>query len=467
MHLKCHAELTNKPKPFNHQLITAKLLRREPSVFDMSDPGTGKTRPAIEAWVERYRRGGGKALVLAVKSNLESVWQEETNLWAPDAEVSVAYAHNRIEAFDRGADIYVTNTDAAKWVAANNKNFFKQFDTLLVDESSYFKHRTSDRSKALAKIAPRFEFKENLSGTPTSNGILDIWHQMFVLDEGKRLGSNFYRFREAVCSPYQVGPDRKKHIEWVDKEDAEEAVISLISRICVRHDIDECTDIPKNFVHRHRYNLPPRLKAQYIKLAEEALLQLKQGKVYGTNKAVLRNKLFQLCSGAVYTSAGKYEVLDPERYKVVANLVEERGHSLIFFVWTHQRDLIVKELKKRKIPHAYLDGSISSDRVRNRIVTNYEKGKYRTLLIHPKTGAHGFNQFIRAKSEIWASPIYEPDLLKQGIHRIRRAGQTSKTETIIITANGTVEDIVYANRENKQKRMNKFFEIVRQAHELS
>jgi len=134
--------------------------------------------------------------VLAPRSLLRSVWVNDFAKFAPQYKVSVADAANRDKAFAVDADVYVTNTDAAKWLAEQKPAFFKRFSELAVDESTAYKHHTSQRSKAIAKIAGYFKYRCCMTGTPNGNSITDVWHQVMILDGGKRLGNSFYRFRE-------------------------------------------------------------------------------------------------------------------------------------------------------------------------------------------------------------------------------------------------------------------------------
>jgi hypothetical protein len=427
----------------------------------MSDPGTGKTRPAIENWAERRRKGGGKALAICVKSNMEAVWQEQLAEWAPDVIPSLAYATNRELAFKAPHDVAITNTDAAIWLAKKRPSFFADYDTLIVDESTYFKHRTSQRSRGLEKISREsygFEFVELMSGTPNPNTILDIWHQVFILDRGESLGSRYHAFRQAVCDAIPTG--YKRHVKWVDKPHAHEAVFSMIGHLSIRHLFDECLDIPPMHNNVIRYSLPKKLYAQYLKLQEEAVLELKKAKsISAVNQAVLQNKLLQLCSGAVYNADGDYVVLDKDRYQLVCDLIEERQHSVTFFVWRHQRDMIAEELEKRKLPFAVIDGNVTRKGERMNIVRRFQQGEYRTLLLHPKTGAHGLT-LTTGKSVIWPSPIFEADLFLQGNQRIRRIGQDQKTEVVTVGAKRTIEPGVYLRREAKNRRMLSLLDMI-------
>ena len=156
------------------------------------------------------------------------------------------------------------NHDGVKWLAERLSEFKKRFkDGMLAnDESSYFKHRTSQRSKALMKLRPVFERVTNLSGTPDTNAITDMWHQAYILDYGKRLGKSFYAFRNATQDAVPTD-NSGRFIKWVDKEGAELAVAQRMRDITIRHLFEECFDIPKDRVRPIKFKLPDKLRKAY------------------------------------------------------------------------------------------------------------------------------------------------------------------------------------------------------------
>lgn len=435
------------PPLFKHQKKSLKLLAEQTRVFDMSDPGTGKTRVHIEDFARRRENKQGCALVLAPKSILQNAWGNDIEKFAGHLKYNVAYAENRVDAFEDQADLYITNIDAATWLAAQKPKFFKRFSHLIVDESTAFKHHTSKRSKALAKIREHFNTRRTLSGTPNPNGMTDLWHQVFLLDDGWRLGKSFFHFRSSVCIPTQIGP-MPNHVHWEDREGAELAVTSLLKDITLRHVLEECLDMPENVEYAMDYYPSPKHLAYYLKLEADSILEIKSHKVTAVNGAVLYSKLLQAASGAVYDESGKYVVLDTGRYELIADLVEQRKHSLVFFNWAHQRDLLTAELEARKLPFAVIDGNTSKND-RAQIVKYFQKGFYRVVLIHPQSGAHGLTM-TRATTTIWASPTANLEHFIQGNHRAYRAGQTLRTETIVIVARGTQDEKVYAAAQGKK-----------------
>jgi SNF2 family DNA or RNA helicase len=258
--------------------------------------------------------------------------------------------------------------------------------------------------------------------------------------------------------PTQIGP-ASNHLRWDDKPQANQITMMLLQDILVRHSFEDVLqDVPPNHVDYKRIDLPPKLRRMYNELANTCRLALEKEDVTAVHAAALRTKLLQLCSGAVYSSPDTYHVLDPFRYELIADLVEERDHRVVFFNWHHQRDLLSEHFRKRGISFQLLDSSVS-DTKKTEYVRRYQTGEYRTLLIHPKTGAHGLT-LTRGTTSIVSSPIYEPDYLKQLIHRIYRGGQTQATNTLLVSANNTVEELVYQKLNAGTLRMNDFLELI-------
>lgn len=449
-----------KFKPFAHQNISIKFLAANERVFDMSDPGSGKTLVEIVDFEKRRKKRGKCALVIASKSLLEAAWGDDIRKFAPTLTSSVAYATNRESAFAANADVYITNHDAVKWLALKPKGWFARFDTLIVDESSAFKHHTSQRSKGLAKIAKHFKYIRLMSGTPNTNGVCDLWHQMFVLDGGKRLGRSFFAFRSAVCTPEQVGPCAGA-VKWTDKENAEIIVSSLIADVVVRHKFEDCVDIPVNHQYSVNYHLPKRHMIAYRELEDSSILLLKKSSVTAINGAVLYGKLLQLASGAVYNDDGGYSLIDTDRYDLVLDLVQERQHSVVFFHWTHQRDQLIERAKARKITYALIDGTVASKK-RDEIVKHYQAGFYDVLFAHPQSAGHGLT-LTKGTATIWTSPTHNLEHYLQGLKRIHRIGQTEKTETIMVIAPGTIEERVYESLVAKNVKLTALLNYLKEA----
>jgi SNF2 family DNA or RNA helicase len=463
--------------PMAHQKLSLVHDKKNPLVFDLSDPGTGKTAVRIWGFAERRRKRGGKALIFAPRNLLQSAWGNDFRKFAPDLTISIARADGRAEAFAVDADVYITNHDAAKFLAKNNKKaFWDQFSELIIDESTAFKHHASQRSRAILKIARKknFKRKSNLTGTPTSNGICDVWHQAMILDDGKRLGNSYFAFRNSVCVPEQVGRSANA-IQWADKDGAEEAVFGLLSEIVIRHKFEECVDIPPTHHYEVEYELPAKLRKTYETMEDAQILALLhtgapavaatltgqpipiKATLTAINAAAVATKLLQICSGAVYDGEHKYHVLDTGRYDMILDLIEARKHSLCFFHWKHQKEQLVKLAESRGITHCVMDGA-ATDRERTEMVMGYQAGAYQVMFAHPKSAAHGLT-LTKGTSTIWSGPTYDLELFKQGNKRQARIGQKEKTEVIMVLAKDTIEEKVYDILTGKDARMKNLLDL--------
>jgi SNF2 family DNA or RNA helicase len=440
-----------------HQEKTLKKMEKSNILFDMSDPGTGKTFGQVVAYSRRRKKNGKNALVIAPRSLLRSAWEDDFRKFAPELTCSVATAINRQKAFDTKADVYITNTDAAVWLAKQKPAFFTRFDTLIIDEVDSFKHGTSARSKAINKIKKYFKYRSVLSGSPATVTICDVHNPVNILDDGARLGSSFFGFRAAVCSPRQVGPSREM-VRWEDKPGAEETVYGLVADITVRHKLEECVDIPENFRTIIDYHLTDKQLKAYSQMEAAQVAVLSKTKVVSALQASsVRTKLLQIASGAVYESPDNYHVVDTERYELIIDLVIQRKHPIVFFLWKHQLVELVKQAQARKLKYAVINGD-TSDKERYDIVTAYQAGFYDVVFGHPLSMAHGLT-FTKGTSVIWSSPTDNLAWFKQGNHRQYRNGQKEKTEVVVVVAKGTIEERLYERCLVQGLRMNTFLEL--------
>lgn len=454
--------MTDIPAPFDQQIETFDFLKHSDICFDMSDPGTGKTRAHLMAFVDRLNHHQGKkALVLAPKSILQPAWGNDIDKFFPGLRYSIAYATNRESAFRDEADVYITNHDAIKWITSKDcplpKRYWDGFDSLIIDESTAFKHHTSARSKAAKNASKMFQYREAMSGTPNPNSVTELHHQALLLDNGERLGTSFWKFRQVVQTPEQVGP-QPQHIKWVDKDGSEEAVFDLLRDITIRHKL---TGVPGNHTYPVIFDLPTKVRRQYQEMLETAITMTNEGKIItAVHAASLNQKLLQIASGAVYTGTdSEYAALDDGRAELVMDLVDaRRDPCVIVFQWRHQREALMTAAKKRGFPMDYIDGTVHSDRKRAQIVEDLQAGKLRGIIVHPQSAGHGLT-LTRAKTTIFVSPTYNAEHYKQVFHRIVRATQTSETETIHVVARGTIDELVYERLDGKLSSMQILLEL--------
>ncbi len=442
------------PPMWEHQEKAVQFILTHPGVLNASDPGVGKTRMVVEA----MRVLKLPTLILAPKSILVCSWLADMKRFAPELKATVATALNRKEAFESDASIIITNHDAVTWLTKDeNIHLADKFKNgfLVIDESVCYKNPTAKRSKATAKLRKIFARCTCMSGTMIPNGIIDIWHQMFLVDQGATLGNSYYRFRANTYTPVNKGA----FTTWAEKPGVSDAIGDLISSVTIRNRKEDCLDLPENLIVNRVITLSPKHKKIYDDMRRQAVMELETGTVTAVNAAVLLSKLLQIASGAVYDCMGVAHLVDTDRYDLVMDLVAERDHSVVVFNWKHQREAMISIAEKRGIKYALIDGSINDMYQRTNAVNGFQSGEFQVIFIHPQSAGHGIT-LTKGCATIWASPTYNSEFFVQANARIHRGGQTRKTETILISAEGTADEAAYKALNNKVLNMSNLLEIL-------
>lgn len=452
------------PPLFTHQSNDVNFILQHPRVFNTSDPGTGKTRTCLESIIRS--KDSKRTLIFAPKSILQPAWGDDILKFTPQLRYSIANASNREKAFKAETDIVITNHDAVNWVL-KHPQFLTEFNRVIIDECPAYKNAEAKRSQAAAKIAHFFDYRIGLTGTPNSNGVLDLWHQAFLLDDGERLGRSFFRFRSVTCEPRshslspQINPrtgrfETRSYTEWTEKDGALDAVAALLQDITIRNRMEDCIDIPPNHTYTLNFELSKAHRETYESVKNVAIMATKEG-ITAFKAAGLANKLLQIASGAVYKD-NNYETLATERYELILDLVEARKQCIVAFLWKHQRNELIKEAQKRGVKFAVIDGEVSSvDRIR--AVNQFQNGEIQVIFANPQAAGHGLT-LTQGTATIWCSPTQNLEHYAQFNRRIYRAGQTQKTETILICAHDTVEERAYSRLESKDDSMQSFLNLL-------
>lgn len=448
----------NIPAPYEHQVAARDFKVANPRVLDTSDPGTGKTRSTLDAFSALKDAGEvDYLLVLAPLSILQPSWAEDCRKFTPHLACQVVTSKEKWAAMPPAvaADVFVTNHDSVRWLAdwkAPGRW------AICIDEFTVYKHRTSQRSKAIAALRKHFDVRWLLSGTPNSNGICDVWHPAFLCDDGARLGKQFWGFRSQVCTPESSGPGGQFTV-WKDKPHAQAVVADRLKDITFRVKFEDCLDVPENVMRHMSVDLPKKLMLQYKQLAREAALEHDSGMlITAIHAGAKAQKLLQLCSGALYDGEGGYKVFDTSRTDLTLELVQQREHSVVAFNWRHQRDLLCAGADAMGITYGVIDGTVPV-KERNVLVERYQNGQLQTMFCHPQSAGHGLT-FTRGTATIWPSPTSNAEHFQQFNRRIYRAGQTQRTETICIAANDTREKDVYECLNDKLDRMDELLNMI-------
>lgn len=382
--------------------------------------GLGKTSITLSAISElKYGRFEvQRVLVIAPKKVAEATWQREAAKWDNLKHLRFSTVlgseSKRIRALNTPADIYVVNRENVVWLVDYYKNDWP-FDMVVCDEFSSFKSHRAKRFKALSAIRPHIKRIVGLTGTPSPNGLEDLWSQVYLLDRGVRLGRYYTHFRERYFEPGRRSRD--VIYEYDPKDGAQDAVMSRIDDICISMKASDYLQLPECIYDDVPVVLSPKAKKAYRELERTMILELPEGDIDVTSAAALSNKLQQLANGAIYDGDHEAHEIHDCKIEAFLELVEKLNgqHALVFYNFQHDRERLMTALKKTKL--------------RCRIYKNaddeqaWNDGQVDILLAHPASTGYGLNLQQGGHHIIWFGLNWSLELYQQANKRLHRQGQ--------------------------------------------
>lgn len=409
--------------------------------------GLGKTVSTLTAINELMfdRMEVNKVLVIAPKKVAEDTWTGESEKWdhLKHLRISLILGSEvkRKEAIKADADIYVINRENVAWLVGLYGTAFP-FDMLVIDELSSFKSAKSIRFKALRQIRPRIKRVVGLTGTPAPNGLIDLWPQMYLLDQGERLGKTISGYRERYFAPGK----RNGAIvyDYKIRPEAEESIFSKISDVCISMKAEDWLELPKRLDQNVEIHLSKKEMEQYEKFESEQILALaNQEEITAINAAALTNKLLQYANGAVYLSDGSKTYTEVQNAKIEAlkeDLEAANGKPfLLFYNFKHDAERIKKHLKEFKPKN--LEGVADLKAWNNKEIP--------FLLAHPASAGHGLNMQHGGNLIGWFGLPWSLELYQQAVARLDRQGQTQSVINRRYITKGTMDEDVLRSLENK------------------
>lgn len=435
-------------KPHNYQAYAIQRIVNDEAVGLFLRPGLGKTSITLSAIniLKYYRWSVQKVLVVAPKKVAEGTWSKEALKWEHLKHLKVSTVlgsvTKRIKALNTPADIYVINRENIPWLV----EYYQQawpFDMVVLDESTSFKNSQSKRFKAL-KLVRRFMKKVVLlTGTPSSRGLEDLWAQVYLLDEGKRLGRTITQYRQTY---FNCNTHGGHFTEYSAKEGAEDAVLNAISDICISMTAEDYLTLPHLVEHEIPVMLDAKAEKAYKKFERDLLLELDENIVTAQTAGVLTGKLLQFCAGAVYDEDKKVLPLHNCKIDAYMELLESLNgeHCITFYGFQHDRDRILEALSKTKLRvRVYKDTSDEDD---------WNNGEIDVLLVHPASCAYGLNLQAGGQHIIWFTPNWSFELNDQGKCRLWRQGSPYEKIFVhyLVVPDSVDEDVIKAvqDREN-------------------
>jgi SNF2 family DNA or RNA helicase len=405
----------------------------------------GKTAIALTAVNELIycRFEVRKVLIIAPKKVAEATWSTEASKWDHLKHLRISKilgtAAQRIRALNTPADIYVINRENVPWLVEYDRNAWR-FDMVIVDELSSFKSGKAERFKSLCYVRPHIKRFVGLTGTPASNGLMDLWAQVYLLDGGQRLGKHISHFRTRYCDCNTHGGH---FTTYSMKPGAEEAIRSAVSDICISMSAKDYLTLPDCVVADVPVVLPDKIAKQYREFERDMLLQVDEETLDAGTAAVLSGKLLQFANGAVYDADKNVIPIHDEKLEALSELVEGLNgqHTLIFYSFRHDLDRIMKRLSKTGLTVKALKTDAD--------VEEWNAGRIDLLLAHPASAGYGLNLQAGGHHVIWFGLSWSLELYEQANKRLHRQGQTDTVIIHRLIADGTRDEDVAAALEGK------------------
>lgn len=361
-----------------------------------------------------------KVLVIAPKKVAEDTWTREQEKWDHLKLLRVipvlGTTKKRIKALNTNADVYVINRENVEWLVDYYQNDWP-FDMVVIDELSSFKNSNSKRFKALKRVRPLIHRIIGLTGTPAPNGYIDLWAQIYLLDQGERLGKFITHYRENYFVPDKR--DSQRIFTYKPKEDSIKLIKNKISDICISLSAKDYLQMPKLIKDNRFIKLDNKAQKGYEEFERNMILQLDEEEIDVTSAAALTNKLLQYCNGAVYKEDGR-NYLEVHNCKIEAllELIEEaQGQPLlIFYNFKSDLERIQRALKSLKLRIGILKDSQD--------IAKWNNKELDILLAHPASAAYGLNLQDGGNHIVWFGLNWSLELYQQANARLYRQGQT-------------------------------------------
>ena len=386
-----------------------------------------------------------KTLVIAPLRVARDTWPAEVEKWdhlsALDVSVIIGTAKERTAAVNHSAMIYVVNRENVKWlVEYYEKNGLRwDFDCIVIDELSGFKNYQSQRFKYLRKVRPFVKRWIGLTGTPTSNGLMDLWAEIGILDGGERLGRFIGRFRDAYFKAGSMNPSTGVIFSYVPRQGAEEQIYEKISDMTISMKALDYLDMPECVYVNHEVELNTQERKLYDQLKKDLIIPLEDGDIDAANAASLSNKLLQMSNGAVYDENGETRVIHQRKLEKLEDLIESANGQPVLIAYWFKHD------RQRIWEHLTACGYSPRDIRESKDIKDWNDGRIPVALIHPASAGHGLNIQSGGHILIWFGLTWSLELYQQTNARLWRQGQ-KETVTIhhIVTKNTVDEDVLSA-----------------------
>ena len=442
-----------KYKPHSYQEYAIRYIETHPISALLIDMGLGKTSITLTAIRNLLFDSFEvcKVLVIAPLRVAKNTWTDEIKKWEHLSTLTysliIGNENERLSALNEQTDIYIINRENVDWLV--NKSGYKfDFDMVVIDELSSFKNHQSKRFKSLMKVRPLVKRIVGLTGTPSSNGLMDLFAEFKILDMGKRLGYFIGQYRTTYFKPDKMnGPIV---YSYKPLPNAENAIYEKISDITVSMKANEYLKMPELLTSNYVVELSNSEKNQYDEMKKSLVLEITDGEITASNAASLSNKLCQLSNGAIYDDEQNIVEIHDRKLEALEDIIESmNGKPLLIAYWyRHDLERIKSSFSVREI-------KTSED------ISDWNDGKIPVALIHPASAGHGLNLQNGGSTLVWFGLTWSLELYQQTNARLYRQGQKNTVVIQHIITKGTIDEQILKVLQKKNKTQADLIDAVR------
>ncbi|MFM1581378.1 DEAD/DEAH box helicase [Helcococcus bovis] len=440
-------------KPHKYQEFATEFIKEKEVSALLLDMGLGKTVISLTAIKDLLFDSFevSKVLIIAPLRVARDTWRQEIEKWNHldilKYSVAIGSENERLKALEEKADIYLINRENVDWLINKSEMPF-DYDMIVIDELSSFKSHRSKRFKALIRVRPKVKRIVGLTGTPSSNGLMDLWAQFRLLDMGKRLGRFIGQYREIYFKPDK----RNGAIIYSYKPlaFAEDTIYKKISDITVSMKSEDYLKMPKKIINEVYVHLSDKERDIYESFKKDLVVNLKDKEIDAVNAAALSNKLLQMASGAVYDENKETVYIHDRKLDALEDLIEGANGKPVLIAYWYKSDL--KRIKER---FDVKELKTSED------FNKWNEGEIKVAIIHPASAGHGLNLQAGGSTLIWFSLTWSLELYEQTNARLFRQGQKDTVVIHHILARETIDEDVIKALESKNKTQSALIDAVK------
>lgn len=429
--------------PHDYQRYATDFIINNPISAVLLEMGLGKSVISLSAINELMLDyfDVSRTLVIAPLRVANSTWPDEIKKWAHLKHLSysvvIGSEKERLDALRKPAHIYLINRENVDWLITKSGVSWK-FDMVVIDELSSFKSYQAKRFKSLLKVRPKIKRIVGLTGTPSSNGLMDLWAEFRLLDMGERLGRYITYYRQNFFVPDKR--NQQMIFSYKPKEGSEKMIYSLISDITISMKSKDFLKMPECVMNEVVVSLSDKEQKLYDSLKQDMVLSLEENEIDAINAAALSNKLLQMSNGAVYNDDKESLHIHDRKLDALEDLIEgANGKPVLVAYWfKHDLEKIKDRFDVREIKSA-------------KDISDWNEGKIPVALIHPASAGHGLNLQAGGSTLIWVGLTWSLELYQQTNARLYRQGQDSTVVIHHILTKGTIDEDVMKALKAKEK----------------